>query len=116
MRGLFGRAKAQLWMILEASTEDVVEVPVEELVVHRLDGGSVAVDVVLEVFAQEAGAVPRQAEWPWLQEEAGALDGPQAEDELVGAEGRFNACEGSAPEAAHGLAFDLHLHGIRMQP
>ena len=65
----------------------------------------VAVDVILKVLAEEAGAVPGQAAGARLQEEAGALDAAEGEDVLARSEDGFDAGEGAAAEAGGGVAF-----------
>jgi hypothetical protein len=68
--GLEVRWEAQLGEIFETVCDDGIEGVVEAGEIVGVDGGGVAVDVVLEVLAEEAGAVPGQAAGEGLQEEA----------------------------------------------
>src|SRR6266851_4891225 len=94
--GLEVRWKAQLGKVLEAVSDDGIEGVVEAGEIVRVNGGGVAVDVVLKVLAEEAGAVPGQAAGAGLQEEAGAFDAAECEDVAAGVEDGFDAGEGAA--------------------
>ena len=62
--------QAELGKVFEAAREDGIEGVVEAGEVVRDDLCGVAVDVVLKVLAEEAGAVPGQAAGAGLEEEA----------------------------------------------
>ena len=62
--------EAELGEVFEAVGEDGVEGVVEAGEVEGFDGGGVAVDVVLKVLAEKAGAVPGKAAGARLEEEA----------------------------------------------
>ena len=84
--------------------------------IEGFDGRGVAVDVILEVLTEEAGAVPGQAAGAWLEEEARAFDAAEREDVLACAEDGFDAGEGAAAEADGGVAFGDEFDGARVQP
>jgi len=97
--------KAELGEIFKAAREDGIEGVVKAGEVVRDDLRGVAVDVVLKVLTEEAGAVPGQATGARLQEEAGAFDAAESEDVALRTEDGFDAGEGSAAEASGGFAF-----------
>src|SRR6185312_7496430 len=113
---LHGRAEAEFRVVLEAAEEDVVEEFRELAAVARDYARGVGVNVVLEVAAEEAGAVPGEIARAGLQEEAYALDGAHAEDEVVGLEDDFSSLLCADAECADGLVLEEELDGVGVQP
>ena len=108
--------EAELGVVLEAAEKDVVEELGELAAVAWDDARGVGVDVVLEVAAEEAGAVPGEIACAGLQEEADALDGTHAEDEVVGVDEDFASLLGADAECADGFVLEEELDGVGVQP
>ena len=109
---LFVRQKAELGVVLEAAKEDVVEERAEFTAIARENARGVGVDVVLEMTAEETGAVPRERTGAGLQKEADALDGAHAENELVGVEEGFGSLLGADAQGARDFVVEDEFDGV----
>ena len=103
-------------MILEAPAEDVVEYLVESCRVEGSYLGCVHVDVILEVLSEQARLVPRQATFAGLQEEACALNRPEAEDEELCAEEGLDATERSAADCGRAVSLEDDFDYVGVEP
>ena len=108
--------EAELRKIFEATREDGIEGVVETREIVRDDLGRVAVDVILKMSAEKAGAIPWQAAGPRLEEEAGAFDSAEGEDVVAGAEDSFYPRQSAGADADCGVAFGNELDCVGMKP
>jgi hypothetical protein len=104
--------EAKLGVVLEAAEKNVVEELGELSAAAREDARGVGVDVVLEVPAEEAGAIPWEIACAGLQEEADAFDGTHAEYEVVGMDERFGSLLRADAEGANGFVVEEELDSV----
>ncbi len=96
--------------------DDGVEAVMEAREIDGFDGCGVAVDVILKVLAEQAGAIPWQAAGARLQEEARAFDAAEAKDVALCVEYRLHAGKSAAAETGGGIPFGQEFDGAGVEP